>query len=703
VSGARIGYDAWLRYPPVADPARLAEYRRLFSCVAFAGGGEAFSSAASELERGLSGLLGVPCRASVGPSSPNGAALPSDATAVFGLSSSLVQSFPEESAKADSLGSEGFVLRSSRDSGRLVLVSASDRGLLYGVFRLLSLVRRSCALGDIDIADAPKVGLRMLDHWDNFDGSVERGYAGASLFFSGGRLRADEGRLRADEGRWEDYARLLASVGINAICPNNVNVHAAETRLISEEELPSLAALAAVLRRWGIKLYLSVNFASPMELDGLDSADPLDPAVADFWKRRAELIHSHIADFGGFVVKADSEHRPGPFTYGRDHAQGANMLARALEPYGGLVIWRCFVYNCMQDWRDRSIDRARAAYDHFLPLDGRFADNVVLQIKNGPVDFQAREPVSPLFGALEATNMALELQATQEYTGQQRHLCFLVPQWREYLDFKTYTGPDGEGSPLKRIIEGRVFKGPRCAMAAVANTGDSDCWTGHPLAQANLYGFGRLAWDPDADSGAICSEWIDLSFDLNASGKEALASMLLSSWSAYENYTAPLGVGWMVNPNHHYGPNVDGYEYSPWGTYHYADREGVGVDRTRKTGSGYAGQYRGPNAELYESLSACPDELLLFFHHVPYSHRLHSGKSVIQHIYDSHFEGVEAAERFRDQWDSLKPHIDGALFELVAARLREQVASAREWRDQINTYFYRKSGVLDEKGRKIYP
>lgn len=696
MSETRPGYEAWLRYAPVADGERLAEYRRAFASVAFAGGGEAFASAVSELERGLSGLLGIACRASVGASAPNRDRGPGGATAFFGLSKTLASSFPEESAKADSLGGEGFVLRFSSASGRLVLVSASDRGLLYGVFRLLSLIRRGCALADIDIAEAPKVPLRMLDHWDNIDGSVERGYAGLSLFFS-------DGRLRADDGRWEDYARLLASVGINAICPNNVNVHAAETRLITEEGLPSLARLAAVLRRWGIKLYLSVNYASPMELGGLGGADPLDPAVADFWKRRADLIYSSIADFGGFVVKADSEHRPGPFTYGRDHAQGANMLARALEPYGGLVIWRCFVYNCMQDWRDRSIDRARAAYDHFLPLDGRFADNVVLQIKNGPVDFQAREPVSPLFGSLKATNMALELQATQEYTGQQRHLCFLVPQWREYLDFETCARPGGEGSTLKRIIEGRVFKGPRCAIAAVANTGDSDCWTGHPLAQANLFGFGKLAWDPDSGSEEICSEWIDLSFDLDAAGKEALASMLLSSWRAYESYTAPLGVGWMVNPNHHYGPNVDGYEYSPWGTYHYADREGVGVDRTRKTGSGYAGQYLGRNAETYESLADCPDELLLFFHHVPYSHRLHSGKSVIQHIYDSHFEGAEAAERFRSQWDSLKGQVDDAVFELAAARLREQSESAREWRDQINTYFYRKSGIADEKGRKIYP
>jgi alpha-glucuronidase len=687
---AKAGYEAWLRYAPVSDSLRAEEYRKVFSSVAFVGSGLALASARKELERAFAGFLGNLDRIDFADS------LSSGATAVFGLASELEGAFPEESKRALDLGCEGFVLRFSPEKECFIVVSASDRGLLYGTFRVLSIMRRGFALGDIDIVDRPKIDLRMLDHWDNFDGSVERGYAGSSLFFMAGRLRDDYDRL-------EDYARLLASIGVNALCPNNVNVHALETRLITEDYLPSLEKLAEVLRRWGIKLYLSVNFASPIELGGVDSADPLDPRVVDFWKRRAALIHSYIADFGGFVVKADSEHRPGPFTYGRDHAQGANMLAEALAPYGGLVVWRCFVYNCMQDWRDRSIDRARAAYDHFLPLDGVFADNVILQIKNGPVDFQVREPVSPLFGALEHTNMALELQATQEYTGQQRHLCFLVPQWREYLDFKTYARSDSEGAPLKRIIEGRVFKNGLSAMTAVANAGDSTCWTGHPLAQANLFGFGRLAWDPEAESASVCSEWIDLSFALDAPGKGMLESMLLSSWFAYESYTAPLGVGWMVNPSYHYGPNVDGYEYSPWGTYHYADRDGLGVDRTRASGSGYSGQYRGPNVQLYDDVASCPDELLLFFHHVPYSHRLASGKTVIQHIYDSHFEGVETAGRFREQWDSLKPKIDKEVFDLVADRLREQVESAREWRDQINTYFYRKSGVPDEKSRTIYP
>lgn len=517
----------------------------------------------------------------------------------------------------------------------------------------------------------------------------------------GNRFFYADHEITTDHERVRDYARLLASTGINAIAINNVNVHQFETMFLTARYLPAIAELAAIFRAYGIKLFLSINYASPIEIGGLTTADPLDSDVRQWWKEKAAEVYAAIPDFGGFLVKADSENRPGPFSYGRDHADGSNMLAEALLPYGGIVIWRCFVYNCKQDWRDRATDRARAAYDHFKPLDGRFMDNVILQVKNGPMDFQVREGVSPLFGAMEKTNLMIEFQITQEYTGQQRHLCYLVPQWKEVLDFETYA--QGEGSTVKRVVDGSLYGNRHSGFAAVSNIGGDANWTGHLLAQANLYGYGRLAWNPELPAEQIAEEWIQQVFGAgNKKLVQTILGMLMASWSIYESYTSPLGVGWMVNPDHHYGPNVDGYEYSKWGTYHFADLHGIGVDRTMKTGTGYTGQYQGPNVELYESVATCPDELLLFFHHVPYTHVLHSGKTVIQHIYDTHFEGVERAEQLKEAWASLNEGMDPSLFAQVADRLAEQAIHAREWRDIINTYFYRKSGIPDTRGRTIY-
>ncbi|MNJ42282.1 Xylan alpha-(1-_2)-glucuronosidase [compost metagenome] len=376
------------------------------------------------------------------------------------------------------------------------------------------------------------------------------------------------------------------------------------------------------------------------------------------------------------------------------------MLADALDPYDGIVIWRCFVYNCHQDWRDRKTDRARAAYDHFMPLDGQFKDNVILQIKNGPMDFQVREPISPLFGGLEKTNHLLELQITQEYTGQQRHVCYLVPQWKEILDFDTYAV--GEGSTVAKLASGELFGNRYGGIAAVSNIGNDMNWTGHDLAQANLYGYGRLIWNPRLSAEVITREWVQMTYGLHSEVTATISDMLLKSWGIYENYTSPLGIGWMVNPDHHYGPNVDGYEYSKWGTYHFADCKGIGVDRTLATGTGYTSQYRHPVAQRYEDLATCPDELLLFFHHVPYTHKLDSGKTVIQHIYDTHFEGALQVESLIRQWEQIKTSIDREQYEGVLHRLKEQAEHATHWRDMINTYFLRKSGIGDQENRKIY-
>ncbi|MFI0502550.1 alpha-glucuronidase [Streptomyces albogriseolus] len=579
---------------------------------------------------------------------------------------------------------EGCTLR--RDDGVTTLTASGGRGLLYGLFHVVRLGENAFA-GDLaPRTHRPALATRMLDHWDNVAvhpvmGQVERGYSGGSLFWADGEARGDLGRVRA-------YGRLLAACGINAVAVNNVNVHAAEARLLTDR-IGDVAAIADTLRPYGIRTHLSVSFAAPMLLDGPDTADPLDPAVRDWWATATARVYEAVPDFGGYVVKADSEGRPGPFAYGRSHADGANMLAAALEPYGGTVHWRAFVYDHRQDWRDRSTDRARAAYDHFAPLDGEFADNAVLQVKHGPMDFQVREPVSPLIGAMPDTRLAVELQVTQEYTGQQKHVCWLGPMWSEVLRFR----PDGE-VPAGRLADGLV---------AVSNAGDDRFWTGHPLAQANLYTFGRLAWDPAADPRAVLDEWIALTHP-GAPERlaEGLHAIMDGSWATYEKYTAPLGVGFMVQPGHHYGPSVDGYEYSPWGTYHFADRDGVGVDRSVATGTGFAGQYAGPWAKRYESPDTCPDELLLFFHHVPYGHVLSSGKTVIQHIYDTHFEGVAEAEEARRVWAGLADLVEPERHARVAERFEEQLRGAREWRDQINSYFLRKSGVPDAHGRTIH-
>ncbi|GAA1037884.1 xylan alpha-(1-_2)-glucuronosidase [Virgisporangium ochraceum] len=560
-------------------------------------------------------------------------------------------------------------------------VRAGDaNGLLYGFFEV---VRRGEAAFGADFPPEehrPVMRRRMLDHWDNVDvhpvmGQVERGYSGGSLFW-------DAGRLTDDLDRVSTYARLIASTGINAVSVNNVNVSGAAFRLLTDR-LDDVAALADRFRPYGIRTHLSVSFAAPIVLGGLSTADPLDPDVRTWWADAAARVYARIPDFGGFVVKADSEGQPGPFRYGRDHADGANLLADALAPHGGVVHWRAFVYNHRQDWRDRSTDRARAAYDHFAPLDGRFRDNAVVQVKYGPIDFQTREPVSPVILAMPDTALAVELQVTQEYTGQQKHACYLGPQWSELLGWDRVAGiaADGDG------------------LVAVSNVGADGYWTGHPLAQANLYAFGRLAWNPRLDPAAILDEWTDLTFGPHL--REPLHDILDHSWRAYESYTAPLGVGFMVRPGHHYGPDVDGYEYTPWGTYHFADRDGVGVDRTRATGTGFTGQYPEPWRDVYEHLDTCPDELLLFFHHVPYDHVLHSGRTVIQHIYDTHFAGAAEAERMRARWHEVRT-VDPDLHAKVAALLDEQVRSATEWRDQINTYFFRKSGVPDAHGRRIH-
>lgn len=613
--------------------------------------------------------------------------------AMEAMTGAVVEVTPEGGRECVSLrldaalsGADSYEICREGDGYRIT--GQSESGVLYGVFEFLRLVRTG-HLASLPLVNGPEMPLRIMNHWDNMDGSIERGYSGNSFFYRDYEILCDE--------RTEQYARLMASIGINAVVINNVNVHQRETYLITDTYLEQVKEYADLFGRYGIRLYTSVNFAAPMELAGFDNCDPLNPEVAQWWKETAAHIYEVIPEFGGFLVKADSEGRPGPFTYDRTHADGANMLARALAPYGGIVIWRCFVYNCGQDWRDKKTDRARAAYDNFIGLDGCFDDNVILQIKNGPMDFQVREPVSPLFGGLKKTNMILEVEIAQEYTGQQIDLCYLLPMWREILDFDTCAA--GEGSTVRRIVNGELYGQKLCGMAAVINTGDDYNWTGNDLAAANTYGYGRLAMNPSQSSESIAREWTALT--LGGEVEDTVTQMLMGSWSTYEKYTSPLGIGWMVTPHYHYGPDVDGYEYDRWGTYHRADWRGLGVDRT-PAGTGYTDQYNEPWRSVYADRTKCPEELLLFFHYVRYNEKLRSGKTLIQHIYDTHFEGVEEVEAMAETWRQLAPKLAPDVYGRVEERLERQLANAREWRDRINTYFYRKCGIPDEKGRKIY-
>ncbi len=585
-------------------------------------------------------------------------------TARFELNTAL----PDENVSLDcrpSMG-EGFSIDRADGHWR---ITGGESGLLYGAYRLLMALH--CDENPNGLSDAPYYTLRMINCWDNLDGSIERGYSGCSLFFDNGKISYDPARLR-------QLGRLLASAGINVICLNNVNVRDPAHMLIEEEWLPEVKTIAEFFRAFGVRLMLSVDFTQPMR-HGVPTADPLDSRVAEWWQKQVEIVYRYIPDLTGFLVKADSEHRPGPFTYGRTHADGANMLARALHPFGGKLIWRCFVYNCQQDWRDRKTDRPTAAYQHYAPLDGQFDDNVILQVKNGPFDFQVREPVSPLFYAMPNTHLAVEFQLAQEYTGHQIDLYAMQEMWHEFFD----------ACPAEKCD----------AIAAVGNLGNDAFFTGHPFAAANLLGFGMLAWHSDVQPEKSIRRWCRLTYALPTEQEDKLTKLLLSSREIYEQYTAPLGLCWMVNPGVHYGPSPDGYEFSPWGTYHKADREAVGIDRT-VNGTGYTTQYPEPWRSLYESREACPDKLLLFFHRVKYVDKMRDGRTLLQRIYDDHFEGYERAEKMEKTLKTLSlPEADQ---KIVLERMGLQLQNAREWRDVINTFFHRLSGVDDEQGRKIY-
>lgn len=590
------------------------------------------------------------------------------------------------------LEADGFWLNNRGKS--VQIVGKNERGALYGTFEYLSMLAQG-NMTKVTYASNPDAPIRWINQWDNLadggtHGSVERGYAGPSIFFR-------DGVVVDDMTRASQYARLLASIRVNSVVVNNVNANAS---ILNDRNLDGLRRIADVFRPYGVQLGLSLYFASPKEFGGLDTFDPLDDSVIAWWNNITDTIYDHVPDMAGYLVKANSEGQPGPMTYNRTLAEGANLFAKAVQPHGGIVMFRAFVYdhtslNQTLDWK---ADRANAAVEYFKDLDGQFDDNVVVQIKYGPIDFQVREPASPLFANLLETSTAIELQITQEYLGQQCHLVYPPPLWKTILDFDLCV--DQQPSLVRDVVSGKRFGRRLGGYAAVANVGTNMTWLGSHLAMSNLYAYGRLAWDPTGDSRSILQDWIRLTFGFDRRVMDTLTDMSMESWRAYENYSGNLGIQTLTDILlGHYGPNPGSQDGNPWGQWTRADGDSIGMDRTVWNGTGFAGQYPPEVAEKFEYPETTPDDLVLWFHHVPYTHRLHSGKTVIQHFYDAHYEGANTAQKFVKMWQSLKGRIDCQRYEEVLFRFVYQAGHSLVWRDAINNFYFNKSGIPDEAGR----
>ena len=667
---AETGADLWLRYRAL-PPDVLAETGIPAPAILVEGTTATGGIVRDELRRGLGGLLGTTIAVveTVGDAglvvgTPSG----SPAVAGLGLADDLA-----------GLGDEGFLIRelSIGDRRVLVVASASEIGALYGTFHLLRLVQTGQPLAGADVVQRPKIGLRMLDHWDNLDGTVERGYAGRSIW------KWDELPETLDP-RLLVYARANASLGINGAVLNNVN---ADPQALSPEHLRKVAVIADAFRPYGIRVYLSANFAAPKVLGGLPTADPFDPDVGLWWRRKAAEIYDLIPDFGGFLVKANSEGQPGPRDYGRSHGDGANLLADALRAHGGVVIWRAFVYDA-----DIDPDRVKRAYLELKPLDGTLRDNVLLQAKNGPLDFMPREPFHPLFGAMPKTPLMAELQVTQEYLGHANHLVYLAPMWEEFLRSDTFaTGP---GSTVARVIDGSLYGGTKTGIAGVANTGQDENWTGHHFAQANWYAFGRLAWDPDLDAAAVADEWIRRTWGHDPAVVAVVRSMMLESRETFVRYTMPLGLHHLIGGDH-YEPMPENPDprRADWSAiyYHRADDQAIGFDRTAE-GSGAVLQYHPPLAEQWGSPETCPDELLLWFHRLPWDFRMKSGLTLWEEIVVHYRQGAEEARQLEARWRLLEGKVDERRYREVLAKLQIQTEEASAWSQKCLRYFQGFSG-----------
>jgi len=665
-ANAKDGYDLWLKYSPVSESLQKQDQKKITGFKVY-GESPTLKIAGNELQTGLSAMLGIPVTGASGKIKDN-----IIVAGKLGSSAELKSSVLSDQLK--NAGEEGYLLKAMKFKNKeiIVITANTDIGVLYGTYQFLRLVQTGANLDNLSVLSSPKIKVRILNHWDNLNGSIERGYAGQSLW----TWNDLPGKV---DPRYQDYARANASIGINSTVLNNVN---ANPQMLTPEYLKKVAVLAGIFKPYGLKVYLSVKFSSPMNIGGLETADPLVPAVREWWKKKVAEVYSIIPEFGGFLVKANSEGQPGPQNYNRTHADGANMLADALKPFGGIVMWRAFVYdNNVPD------DRAKQALNEFKPLDGQFRKNVLIQVKNGAIDFQPREPFHPLFGAMPKTPLMMEFQITQEYLGQSTDLCYLAPLFKECLESDTYA--KGKGSTVMKVIDGSLENHPLTGMSGVANTGSDRNWTGHLFGQSNWYAFGRLAWNPSLASGEIAEEWIRLTFSSDPAVVSAIKKIMLDSRENSVNYMTPLGLHHIMGNGHHFGPG-------PWVSrgradwtaiyYHKADSIGIGFERSL-AGSNATGQYYKPVADKFSDLRTCPEELLLWFHHVPWSYKMRSGKSLWEEINLHYSAGVEGVRTMVSEWKALQGKIDPEEFDHVTKKLEKQQQLATWWRNSCISYF----------------
>ena len=670
---AKDSYNLWLQYNKVQDIKLLSEYTSNINGIVAFGDSETIQVALKELHLGLSGLLENQISTQQNVDGENLLILGSRSSINKAILKNLKNEF-------DQINDEGFIIKTIKIKGKnhILITGRTDVGVLYGVFNFLRLLQTNKSIKDIAILESPKLNIRMLNHWDNLDRTVERGYAGFSLW--------DWHKLPDYiDQRYIDYARANASIGINGTALTNVN---ADAFILNPQYLAKVEALADAFRPYGLKVYLTARFSAPIEIGGLKTADPLNAEVIKWWKNKTKEIYERIPDFGGFLVKANSEGQPGPQDYGRNHVDGANMLADAVAPFGGIIMWRAFVYS-----EHDPTDRAKQAYSEFVQYDGEFKDNVLIQVKNGAIDFQPREPFHPMFGAMPKTPLMMEFQLTQEYLGFSTHTVFLPKLYEEVLDSDTFR--NGKGSTVAKVIDGSLHSNKISGIAGVSNIGTDRNWTGNTLLQANWYGFGRLAWDPYLNSGTIAEEWLRCTFSNDQNFVKPIKEMLLNSRETVVNYMTPLGLHHIMDTGHHYGPgpwvgNLSRPEWNPV-YYHKADTKGIGFNRT-KLGSNATAQYAPKVAKIFDNVETCPEDYLLWFHHLPWDYQLKNGQTLWNGIALKYQQGVDEVETMVSTWNSMKTFVDEQRFKEIQMLLNIQKNEAKWWRDACLLYFQQFSG-----------
>lgn len=664
---AENGYDLWLRYVKISNPIILSKYKKQIIAPAFTGNSSTLLVAKDELQRGLTGLLGY--------SMPVATSVAAKSTLIAGTVANLdINHSIIEKKELNSIGTDGFIITTNKlGKNKIVITANTDIGILYGVFHFLHLIQTQQDISDLNIISNPKLKLRLLNHWDNLNRTVERGYAGFSIW----NWHTLPGYV---DKRYIDYARANASIGINGTVLTNVNANAT---ILTIPYLQKVKVLADIFRKYGIKVYLTARFSAPMEIGGLKTADPLNVEVQQWWKQKVKEIYSLIPDFGGFLVKANSEGQPGPQDYQRNHADGANMLADAVAPYHGVIIWRAFVYASANP-----ADRHKQAYDDFVPLDGKFRNNVMVQVKNGAIDFMPREPFHPLFGAMPKTPLMMEFQITQEYTGQATNLVYLAPLFKEVLNSDTYY--KSAGSTVAKVVDGSLNNHTLNGMAGVSNIGNDINWCGHPFAQANWYAYGRLCWDYNLSSDTIADEWLRMTFTNEKTFVSNAKEMMLSSRETMVSYMNPLGLHHIMGTGHHYGPapwvkELNRPEWNPV-YYHKADSIGIGFNRTI-TGSNAIAQYF-PEARIqWEDINTIDEKYLLWFHHVSWNHKMKSGRTLWNELCYYYYTGAEKVKQMQQIWDSLLRFTDEERFEQIKQLLNLQYEEAVWWRNACLQYF----------------